>query len=301
MPKSLISIHDFTKEEILHILDVAKDFEANKAQPILRDKIVATLFFEPSTRTRLSFETAANRLGARVIGFSDVVNTSVSKGETLKDTIKMVSNYVDIIVIRHPLEGSSRYASEVASVPVINAGDGANQHPSQTLLDLYTIRQTQGRLDNIDINMVGDLKYGRTVHSLLQALSHFSPKFTFTAPDELKMPHEYKVFLDSKGIPYKETADLSEGIADTDILYMTRVQQERFTDIMEYEKVKNCYSLTAGMLENAKKNMKILHPLPRINEIAQDVDDTPHAYYFKQAENGVYVRMAIIAYLLGYK
>ena len=282
-------------------MDVAKEFEANKAQPILRDKIVATLFFEPSTRTRLSFETAANRLGARVIGFSDAVNTSVSKGETLKDTIKMVSNYVDIIIIRHPLEGSSRYASEVASVPVINAGDGANQHPSQTLLDLYTIRQTQGRLDNIDINMVGDLKYGRTVHSLLQALSHFSPKFTFTAPEELKMPQEYKIFLDKKGIPYKETTDLSEGINDTDILYMTRVQQERFTDIMEYEKVKNCYSLTADMLKGARKNMKILHPLPRINEIAQDVDDTPHAYYFKQAENGVYVRMAIIAYLLGYK
>lgn len=301
MPKSLISIHDFKKEEILHILDVAKEFEANKTQPILRDKIVATLFFEPSTRTRLSFETAANRLGARVIGFSDAVNTSVSKGETLKDTIKMVSNYVDIIIIRHPLEGSSRYASEVASVPVINAGDGANQHPSQTLLDLYTIRQTQGRLDNIDINMVGDLKYGRTVHSLLQALSHFSPKFTFTAPEELKMPQEYKIFLDKKGIPYKETTDLSEGINDTDILYMTRVQQERFTDIMEYEKVKNCYSLTADMLKGARKNMKILHPLPRINEIAQDVDDTPHAYYFKQAENGVYVRMAIIAYLLGYK
>lgn len=213
----------------------------------------------------------------------------------------MVSNYVDIIIIRHPLEGSSRYASEVASVPVINAGDGANQHPSQTLLDLYTIRQTQGRLDNIDINMVGDLKYGRTVHSLLQALSHFSPKFTFTAPEELKMPQEYKIFLDKKGIPYKETTDLSEGINDTDILYMTRVQQERFTDIMEYEKVKNCYSLTADMLKGARKNMKILHPLPRINEIAQDVDDTPHAYYFKQAENGVYVRMAIIAYLLGYK
>ena len=301
MPKSLISIHDFKKEEILHILDVAKEFEANKTQPILRDKIVATLFFEPSTRTRLSFETAANRLGARVIGFSDAVNTSVSKGETLKDTIKMVSNYVDIIIIRHPLEGSSRYASEVASVPVINAGDGANQHPSQTLLDLYTIRQTQGRLDNIDINMVGDLKYGRTVHSLLQALSHFSPKFTFTAPEELKMPQEYKIFLDKKGIPYKETTDLSEDINDTDILYMTRVQQERFTDIMEYEKVKNCYSLTADMLKGARKNMKILHPLPRINEIAQDVDDTPHAYYFKQAENGVYVRMAIIAYLLGYK
>ena len=301
MPKSLISIHDFTKEEILHILDVAKEFEQNKSQRILQDKVVATLFFEPSTRTRLSFETAANRLGARVIGFSDAGNTSVSKGETLKDTIKMVSNYVDIIVMRHPLEGSARYASEVASVPVINAGDGANQHPSQTLLDLYTIRQTQGRLDNININMVGDLKYGRTVHSLLQAMSHFSPKFTFTAPEELKMPKEYKAFLDKKGIPYTERLELDKGISDTDILYMTRVQQERFSDPMEYEKVKNVYSLTASMLTDAKPNLKILHPLPRVTEISQDVDDTPFAYYFKQAENGMYVRMAIIAYLLGYK
>ena len=301
MPKSLISIHDFTKEEILHILDVAKEFEQNKSQRILQDKVVATLFFEPSTRTRLSFETAANRLGARVIGFSDAGNTSVSKGETLKDTIKMVSNYVDIIVMRHPLEGSARYASEVASVPVINAGDGANQHPSQTLLDLYTIRQTQGRLDNININMVGDLKYGRTVHSLLQAMSHFSPKFTFTAPEELKMPKEYKDFLDKKGIPYTERLELDKGISDTDILYMTRVQQERFSDPMEYEKVKNVYSLTASMLDGAKPNMKILHPLPRVTEISQDVDDTPHAYYIKQAENGMYVRMAIISYLLGYK
>ncbi|MBQ5863987.1 MAG: aspartate carbamoyltransferase [Bacteroidales bacterium] len=301
MPKSLISIHDFTKEEILHILDVAQEFEQNKCQNFLSDKVIATLFFEPSTRTRLSFETAANRLGARVIGFSDAGNTSVSKGETLKDTIKMVSNYVDLIILRHPLDGSARYASEVASVPVINAGDGANQHPSQTLLDLYTIRQTQGKLTDININMVGDLKYGRTVHSLLQAMSHFSPKFTFTAPDELKMPDEYKDFLDRKGIPYKEETVMEGNINDCDILYMTRVQQERFTDPMEYEKVKNTYSLTASMLKDAKPNMKILHPLPRVTEISQDVDDTPFAYFFKQAENGVYIRMAIIAYLLGYR
>ena len=301
MPKSLISIHDFTKEEILHILDIAREFEQNKSQTLLQGKVIACIFFEPSTRTRLSFETAANRLGARVIGFSDAGNTSVSKGETLKDTLKMVSNYVDLIVMRHPLEGSARYASEMASVPVINAGDGANQHPSQTLLDLYTIRQTQGRLEDISINMVGDLKYGRTVHSLLQALSHFSPEFTFTAPDELRMPQEYKTFLQQKQIPFTETAELEGNIAGHDILYMTRVQQERFTDPMEYEKVKNVYSLTAAMLKEAKPTMKILHPLPRINEIAQEVDDTPHAYYFKQAENGMYVRMAIIAYLLGYK
>src|SRR5574344_573016 len=299
MPKSLISIQDFTKDEILHILDVAAEFEKHKSQTILSDKVIACIFFEPSTRTRLSFETAYNRLGARVIGFPDAGNTSVRKGESLKDTIKMVSNYVDLIVMRHPLEGSARYASEVASVPVINAGDGANQHPSQTLLDLYSIKKTQGRIEDININMVGDLKYGRTVHSLLQALSHFSPSFTFTSPEELMMPQEYKDFLRNNDIPYKETGNLSEYLNDTDILYMTRIQQERFTDPMEYEKVKNVYRLEAYMLDGVRKNMKILHPLPRLQEIAQDVDDTPYAYYFRQAENGVYIRMAIIAYLLG--
>ena len=238
MPKSLISIHDFSKEEILHILEVAKDFERDKCRNILGDKVIACIFFEPSTRTRLSFETASNRLGARVIGFSDAGNTSISKGESLKDTIKMVSNYADLIVMRHPLEGSARYASEVSSVPIINAGDGANQHPTQTLLDLYSIQQTQGRLDGLKLNMVGDLKYGRTVHSLLQAMSHFSPEFIFTAPEELRMPKEYLEFLSERNIPYREETELSGNIKDTDILYMTRVQQERFTDPMEYEKVR---------------------------------------------------------------
>ncbi|MCM1176807.1 MAG: aspartate carbamoyltransferase [Bacteroidales bacterium] len=300
MKKSLISIQDFSKEEILHVLETAKGFEKDRSKKILDGKVVGSLFFEPSTRTRLSFETAVNRLGARVIGFSDASNTSVSKGETLKDTIMMVSNYVDLIVMRHPLEGSSRYASEVASVPVVNAGDGANQHPSQTLLDLYTIMQTQGTLEGLTINMVGDLKYGRTTHSLLQAMSHFNPTFIFTSPDELKMPAEYKDFLDSKGIRYMETSSLEEHLNDCDILYMTRVQQERFNDPMEYEKVKDIYRLEASMLGNVKPNMKILHPLPRVGEIDQDVDDTPYAYYFKQAENGLYVRMSIISYLLSY-
>lgn len=298
--KSLISIGDFSKEEILHILEEAKGYEKKRSCNILEGKVIGSLFFEPSTRTRLSFETAVNRLGAKVIGFSDATNTSVSKGETLKDTIKMVSNYVDMIIMRHPLEGSSRYASEVASVPVVNAGDGANQHPSQTLLDLYSIMQTQGRLDNLTINMVGDLKYGRTTHSLLQAMSHFNPKFIFTAPDELRMPQEYKNFLDGKLISYKETSHLEDYLDDCDILYMTRVQQERFSDPMEYEKVKDVYHLNASMLGGVRPNMKILHPLPRVGEIDDDVDDTPYAYYFKQAENGLYVRMAIIAYLLGY-
>lgn len=301
MPKSLISIHDFSKEEILHILEIAAEFEKNKSQNILAGKVIACIFFEPSTRTRLSFETASNRLGARVIGFSDTGNTSITKGESLKDTIKMVSNYVDLIVMRHPLEGASRYASEIASVPVVNAGDGANQHPSQTLLDLYSIKQTQGTLNDLKINMVGDLKYGRTVHSLLQAMSHFSPNFVFTSPDELMLPSEYKEWLDGKGIPYTETRQLSDHLNDSDIIYMTRVQQERFTDLMEYEKVKNFYRLEKSMLDNVKPNMKILHPLPRLNEISTDVDDTKYAYFYKQAENGMYVRMAIIAYLLGYK
>lgn len=301
MKKSLISIRDFTKEEILHVLETAKEFEQNKEQKFLEGKVIASLFFEPSTRTRLSFETAINRLGAKVIGFSDATNTSQSKGETLKDTIKMVSNYVDMIVMRHPLEGSSRYASEVADVPVVNAGDGANQHPSQTLLDLYSILQTQGTLEGLTINMVGDLKYGRTTHSLIQAMSHFNPKFIFTSPDELKMPKEYKGFLDRRNIEYIETDSLDAHLNECDILYMTRVQQERFTDPMEYERVKDVYTLNASMLGNVRDNMKILHPLPRVTEIDQDVDETPYAYYFKQAENGLYVRMAIISYLLGYR
>lgn len=301
MSKHLISIHDFSKEEILNVLSLAANFEERKSDAIFGDKVIASLFFEPSTRTRLSFETAANRLGARIIGFSDAGNTSVTKGETLKDTIKMVSNYADLIIIRHPLEGSARYASEVSSVPVINAGDGANQHPSQTLLDLYSILKTQGRLENLKINLVGDLKYGRTVHSLLQAMSHFKPQFRFTAPPELKMPEEYKEQLRLNNIPFEESENLEEGIEDMDIVYMTRVQRERFTDAIEYERVKNIYSLRRHMVESAKPNMKILHPLPRINEIHQDVDSSEHAYYFEQAGNGVYTRMAIITMLLGRK
>lgn len=301
MPKSLISIQDFTKDEILHILDVAKEFEKNREQNFLAGKVIACLFFEPSTRTRLSFEAAVNRLGARVIGFPDAKNTSVTKGETLEDTIKIVSNYVDMIVMRHPQEGAAAIAAGVSPVPVVNAGDGSNQHPTQTLLDMYTIRQTQGRLDNLKINMVGDLKYGRTVHSLSEAMSDFSPEFVFTAPDELKMPSKYLKFLDEKHIPYEETDSLEAHLKDCDILYMTRVQQERFPSKEDYDRVKNVYELTASMLSGLKPNMKILHPLPRITEIATDVDDTPYAYYFEQARNGMYVRMAVIAYLLGYR
>lgn len=298
--ESLVSISDFSKEEILELLDNMRYFEANPNRRLLEGKVVATLFFEPSTRTRLSFETAVNRLGGRIIGFSDASTTSSSKGETLKDTIKMVSNYVDLIIMRHYLEGAARYASEVSRVPIINAGDGANQHPSQTMLDLYSIYKTQGRLTDLTITMVGDLKYGRTVHSLLMAMYYFNPTFNFVACDELKMPQEYKDFCEQYGIKYTETTDFSEDVINSsDIIYMTRVQRERFTDLMEYERVKNLYTLHNSMLDGSKDNVRVLHPLPRVNEISQDVDDNPKAYYFQQAQNGLYARQAIICKVLG--
>ena len=301
MPKSLISIQDFSKDEILHILDVAGEFEKNREQDFLAGKVVACLFFEPSTRTRLSFEAAINRLGARVIGFPDNRNTSQTKGETLEDTIKIISNYVDMIVMRHPMAGAADVAASVASVPVINAGDGANQHPTQTLLDLYSIKKTQGRLEDLDIDKVGDLKYGRAVHSLVDALRHFNPRFVFTSPEELNMPRKYLEMLDKDGIPYRQVTRIEDGLNDCDILYMTRVQQERFPDMDEYNKVKDVYKLTASMLGGVRPNMKVMHPLPRVGEIATDVDSTPYAYYFQEAGGGMYVRMAIISYLLGYR
>ena len=298
--KSLVSIDQCSKEDILRILDNARKFEANPNRKVLEGKVAATLFFEPSTRTRLSFETAVNRLGGRVIGFSDASTTSSSKGETLKDTILMVSNYVDLIIMRHHLEGAARYASEVTDVPIINAGDGANQHPSQTMLDLYSIQKTQGKLTDLNITMVGDLKYGRTVHSLLMAMRHFNPTFHFIAPEELKMPEEYKLYCREHGIKYKEYTDFNEDtIAEADILYMTRVQRERFTDLMEYERVKDVYILRNEMLRHTRPNLRILHPLPRVNEIAYDVDENPKAYYFQQAQNGLYARQAILCDVLG--
>ena len=298
--RSLVTIAEHSKEKILYMLEMAKQFEMNPNRRLLQGKVVATLFFEPSTRTRLSFETAANRLGARVIGFSDPKATSSSKGETLKDTIMMVSNYADIIVMRHYLEGAARYASEVAPVPIVNAGDGANQHPSQTMLDLYSIYKTQGTLENLNIFLVGDLKYGRTVHSLLMAMRHFNPTFHFIAPDELKMPEEYKLYCKTHQIKYVEHTDFSEEIiADADILYMTRVQKERFFNEEDYIRLKNSYILTKEKMSLAKPDMAVLHPLPRVNEIALDVDDDPRAAYFEQVQNGVYVRMALIMTLLG--
>lgn len=296
-----VTIADLSKEKILYLLQMAKEFEMHPNREILKGKVVATLFFEPSTRTRLSFETAANRLGAKVIGFSDAKVTSATKGETLKDTILMVSNYADVIAMRHHIEGAAQYASEVAPIPIINAGDGAHQHPSQCMLDLYSIYKTQGTLENLNIYLVGDLKYGRTVHSLIMAMRHFNPTFHFIAPQELAMPEEYKLYCRQHNIKFVEHTDFNEDIiSGADILYMTRVQKERFSDLMEYERVKNVYILRNDMLGKARENMKILHPLPRVNEIAYDVDENPHAYYIQQAQNGLYAREAIICDVLGY-
>lgn len=298
--RSIVSISSYSHEKIQYLLDMACEMEAHPNRKILEGKVVATLFFEPSTRTRLSFETAANRLGARVIGFADPKATSSTKGETLKDTIKMVSNYADVIVMRHKLEGAALYASEMTDTPIINAGDGANLHPSQTMLDLYSIYKTQGTLENLNIYMVGDLKYGRTVHSLLMSLSSYNPTFHFIAPKELEMPQEYKTFCRQNGVKFIEQTDFTaETIADADIIYMTRVQRERFTDLMEYERVKDAYILRKSMLKDCRPNMKILHPLPRVNEIERDIDDSPHAYYFEQAGNGLFAREALICDVLG--
>lgn len=298
--QDFVTIADLSEDQLLYLISMAEEFERHPNRELLKGKVVATLFFEPSTRTQLSFQTAANRLGARVIGFSDAKTSSTTKGETLKDTILMVSNYADVIVMRHYIEGAAQYASEVAPVPIVNAGDGAHMHPSQCLLDIYSIYKTQGTLNNLNIYLVGDLRYGRTVHSLIMAMRHFNPTFHFIAPKELAMPQEYKLYCKEHNIKYVEHTVFNEKvIADADIIYMTRVQKERFSDLMEYERVKNVYILKNDMLGHVKPNMKILHPLPRVNEIAYDVDTNPHAYYIQQAKNGLFARQAIFSYCLG--
>ncbi len=299
--RSLISITDYNKDEYIRILELAAEFEKNPIQNILADHVVATLFFEPSTRTRLSFESAASRLGAKVIGFADANISSTTKGESLKDTILTVSNYSDIIVMRHPREGSARFASEVSPVPIINAGDGGNQHPTQCLLDLYSIKKTQGKLDGLNVAFVGDLKYGRTVHSNVMALCNFDTTFHLVSPLELKLPSYVKMHIKDRNLKYHQYTDLNEVIPIADIIYMTRIQRERFSDPIEYEKVKNAYILSANMLNGCRENMRVLHPLPRVNEITEDVDSTKYAYYFQQALNGVYVRQALLAAILGVK
>jgi len=298
--RDIISIYDFSKSDLLHVLKVASAMEKAPRSNLLRGKIMGALFFEPSTRTRLSFISSMEQLSGQAMGFATAKVTSTRKGETLWDSIKMIEQYVDIIVIRHHLEGAARLASEAAKIPVINAGDGSNQHPTQTLLDLYTIQKTKGRLDNLKVGMLGDLKYGRTVHSLAIALSHFSNiKLYFIAPDALRMPKEYRDALSEKGIPFEETENLFDVSKELDVLYATRIQQERFPDPLEYEKYKGIYRLDKTLLNHIKPELKIMHPLPRVDEISPELDNTKHAVYFEQAGNGIPVRKAILSLVLG--
>lgn len=298
--KNIISVNDLSRDELSLVLETAARLKAAPQPELLKHKVIASCFFEASTRTRLSFETAIQRLGASVVGFSDGGNTSLGKkGETLADTISVISTYVDAIVMRHPQEGAARLATEFSgNIPVLNAGDRANQHPTQTLLDLFTIQETQQRLDNLNIAMVGDLKYGRTVHSLTQALSKFeNNRFFFIAPDALAMPAYITDLLDEKGIAWSRHASIEEVMSQADILYMTRVQKERL-DPSEYANVKAQFILRAADLAPARATMKVLHPLPRVDEIDTDVDTTPHAWYFQQAGNGIYARQALLALVL---
>ncbi len=296
--KDIISISEFSKEHIELVLNTARELKAHPRNDLLKDKLIGVTFFEGSTRTRLSFETAVHRLGGQVIGFPDAANTSLGKkGETLIDSVRIITSYTDALVMRHNREGAARLAADVSPVPVINAGDGANQHPSQTMLDLFTIYETQGRLDEIKIAFVGDLKYGRTVHSLAEALSMYNARIYLVSPESLAMPQYLLDFLTKKGIRYSVHQTLEEVIPEVDILYMTRVQKERF-DETEYQHLKSKYILSSDMLGDAKENMKILHPLPRIDEITLDVDTNPHAYYFKQAANGVFAREAMLSLVL---
>ncbi len=302
MPRSLINILDLSVEELYELIDTANDIIENPAKyaEVCHGKKLATLFFEPSTRTRLSFEAAMLELGGSVIGFSEANSSSASKGESVADTAKVISCYADIIAMRHPRDGAPFVAAQNATIPVINAGDGGHNHPTQTLTDLLTISREKGRLDHLTIGLCGDLKYGRTVHSLIEAMSRYEGvRFVLISPDELKVPDyiKYEV-MDKHGTPYEETADLEAALPELDILYMTRIQRERFADPYEYERLKDSYILTPEKLENAKPDMAILHPLPRVNEISVKVDDDPRACYFRQALCGKYIRMALIYKLL---
>ncbi|MEM3536552.1 MAG: aspartate carbamoyltransferase [Candidatus Bathyarchaeia archaeon] len=298
--RDIISIKDFSREEIDYILNTAKTMEplASKGSEILRGKILATLFFEPSTRTRLSFEAAMHKLGGSTIGFAEAEIASVKKGENLADTVRTVENYADVIALRHPLEGAARLAAEFSKVPIINGGSGAEEHPTQALLDLYTIMRERGSIDGLKIALVGDLRYGRTVHSLAYALSLYNIELFLVSPESLKMRREVLQTIKQK-IPVTEKTSLEKIIPMIDVLYVTRIQKERFPDPAEYIKVKGSYKIDLKMLSDAKENLIILHPLPRVDEIAAEVDDTPYARYFKQVWNGIVVRMALLALILG--
>ncbi len=295
--KHIVSITDISRAEIEAVISLAEELKKNPRDDLLKNKIIASCFFEPSTRTRLSFESAVQRLGGTITGFAEAGITSAKKGESLADSIRIISGYSDAIVMRHPKEGAARLASEFSDVPVINGGDGANQHPTQTLLDLFSIKETQGKLDGLSVALVGDLKYGRTVHSLAQALSLFNAHFYFVAPKQLAMPDYICAELENKGIKFSLVDKLEDAIPQVDVLYVTRMQRERF-DEAEFKKIQGKYILTAEMLGNARENMKILHPLPRVDEITVDVDKTPHAYYFQQGKNGVYARQALLSLVL---
>lgn len=297
--RDVINISDFSRAEILHILEQTKFIKHNPNPNLLKGSILGSCFFEPSTRTRLSFESAMLKLGGSVIGFSDMHTTSSKKGESLQDSFKMLHHYADILVIRHPLEGSAQLAAEASDVPVINAGDGANQHPTQTFLDLFTLQESQGRLDELSIALIGDLKYGRTVHSLAQALTHFKPRLYLISPQGLEMPKEICTELREKGVKFSFHQSIEEVIDKVDSLYMTRIQEERFINKLEYELIKHSYILKKEHLVNVKPNFKVLHPLPRVFEIDAAVDLTPHAYYFQQAQNGLFTRQALLGMILG--
>jgi aspartate carbamoyltransferase catalytic subunit len=296
--KHIISIADLSRPELELIVETAQQLKTHPHPDLLKNRVVASCFFEASTRTRLSFETAVQRLGGNIIGFADGSNTSLGKkGETLADSVKIISSYSDAFFMRHPKEGAARLASEFSSVPVINGGDGSNQHPTQTLLDLFSIYETQGSLEGLKVAFVGDLKYGRTVHSLTQALALFDCEFCFIAPPALAMPDYLLDELTEKGVKFSLHEDIESVIGELDILYMTRVQKERF-DETEYQYIRSSFILSAAMLAHAKSNLKVLHPLPRVDEIDTDVDATSHAYYFEQAQNGVYARQALLALVL---
>ena len=300
--KDIISMNDMSKEEILEILEIAEKIEKTSEEEklnFLKGKIIATLFFEPSTRTKMSFESAAFRLGAQVLQLPPLELSSVKKGESFSDTIKMVESYSDVIVVRHPNDGAARLASTTSQKPVLNAGDGSNQHPSQTLLDLYTIKDEKGTLNNLSVAFVGDLKYGRTVHSLVKALTHFNPVIYFVAPKILQMPSYLIDDLDKNNIKYEILEDFRDCLDKIDVFYMTRIQKERFPDIEDYEKLKGVYVINKkNILGKCKEDMIILHPLPRVDEISTDLDDTKHALYFKQAKNGIPIRQAMMMKVL---
>ncbi|MDC7226444.1 MAG: aspartate carbamoyltransferase [Spirochaetales bacterium] len=297
--KHIISMRDLDRSDLDLLVETAGAIEEGRIKPDMAGRIAALLFFEPSTRTSFSFDSAMKRMGGETLLMKGTGSTSVQKGESFSDTLRTIERYCDIIVMRHAVEGAARFASEVVGLPVVNAGDGANQHPTQALLDLYSIKKTHGTLEKLKIGLVGDLRFGRTVHSLAQALAPYNPEFYFISPGFLEMPEHIKAELTAGGVKYTELKEVDSVVPELDIMYVTRVQRERFADPEDYERLKGSYIITLDTIKDAKEGMRILHPLPRVDEIAEEVDASPHAYYFEQAENGVYMRQAILSILTG--